>query len=269
MEQPNFDSLTQQFDGPGVRAIVLMGSYARGDAGPFSDVDLLRLTDEEPQGLTGEGSHLIDERLVTVSNAAPARVDAWFTEPNKAVAVVASLRDARALLDRNNAFAQVQARANAFVWDSEMQAKANAYASQEMIGWIEEAHKGLEGLRRLKEGELDAGRLLNARFGLSHGLSHVMQVQRGILSNSDNAFYDAITKAIGHDSEWSRLCGIAFAIGTVDGRQPTVPEQVEAGLRLYVETVRLLGDAIQPEHKPFIERTVARIRAALHYSAAS
>lgn len=33
------DELLPRFDGPGVGAIVLMGSYARGDPGPHSDVD--------------------------------------------------------------------------------------------------------------------------------------------------------------------------------------------------------------------------------------
>ena len=35
--------LAQRFDHPSVLAIALLGSHARGDAGPFSDVDLLRL----------------------------------------------------------------------------------------------------------------------------------------------------------------------------------------------------------------------------------
>jgi len=36
-------TLAGQFDGPQVRALVLMGSHARGTAGPYSDVDLVRI----------------------------------------------------------------------------------------------------------------------------------------------------------------------------------------------------------------------------------
>ena len=37
------DELARQFDhAESVRAVILIGSYARGDAGPFSDVDLVR-----------------------------------------------------------------------------------------------------------------------------------------------------------------------------------------------------------------------------------
>ena len=41
-----FEELARRFDAPGVLAIALLGSYARGDAGPYSDVDLVRFTAE-------------------------------------------------------------------------------------------------------------------------------------------------------------------------------------------------------------------------------
>ena len=263
MDQPNWDFLIQLFDHPDVQAIVITGSYARGDAGPFSDVDLLRLARDNPTELTGDGSHLIDDRLVTVSHADPAQVEAWFSEPQLAVCVVNCLRDARVLVDRDEAFAQIKERANAFVWDEVMQTKANAYASRELVGWAEEVHKGLEGLRRMdmdveNVGQESTGRLLLARFGCTFGLSKVVQVQRAIATNSDNAFYAEVTEAIGSDSAWSRLHAIAFGIGS-SGRVPTLREQVEAGLLLYVETASLVADAILPEHKPLIDRTVERI----------
>ncbi len=48
------EQLVERFDAPGVRAIVLMGSYARGEAGPYSDIDVVRLTDGTE--LVGAGS---------------------------------------------------------------------------------------------------------------------------------------------------------------------------------------------------------------------
>lgn len=262
---PDFDSLAQRFDRPMVRAIVLLGSYARGDAGPYSDVDILRIISDGAESLADSGSHLIDGWVINVSNADPAQVEAWFTEPNQAVTVIASLRDAHLLIERDDAFTTILERVNNFVWDDDMQAKANSYASQEMVGWIEEVHKGLEGLRRmsweLEDAELEQealGRLLHARFGCTFGLCHVMQVQRGIAINSDNAFYADVAEAIGRDSAWSRLRSIAFGVG-YGGRVPTLREQVEAGLLLYVETAKLLDKTILPEHRPLIQHTVDRI----------
>lgn len=254
--QPDYEDLVRRFDAAGVLAIALMGSCARGDAGSSSDVDLLRLIDG-PAGPPGAGSYLIDGRLVVVSDAGPGRVEEWFTRPEVAVTVIAGLRAARPLLDRQGALAAVQRRARAFVWDAAMQAQADAWASREMAGWIEEVHKGLEGLRRG-----DVGRLLNARFGLSWGLTRVMQVQRGVLLEGDNAFYGQVAEAVG-SAEWVRLRRMAFGIEGDDGRAPSLAEQVAAGLRLYGVTADLLAPALQPADAPLIAETVALIGRSL------
>ena len=57
-------------------AIVLMGSYARGEAGPFSDVDVVRFSDRSE--LPGAGSYLMDGYLVVLSDVTPKQVERWF-----------------------------------------------------------------------------------------------------------------------------------------------------------------------------------------------
>ena len=253
----DLDEFWKQWGSPRPQAIALLGSYARGDAGPFSDVDLLFLlpADAPPPERT---SFLVEDRLVTVNAVTPDQIDGWFTEPEQTVNAVAALRDALPLQDPDGLFAVVQRRAHAFVWTAEMQAKADRYASRELVGLIEEAHKGLEGLRRN-----DTGRLLNARFGLSWLLARVMRVQRGILGNSDNSFYDDVRASLGHESRWSRLLATAFGAAMPDSASLSLHEKVIAGLRLYCETARLLADALQPDDRPLTEATVARIEQNL------
>jgi hypothetical protein len=246
--------LLQQFDVPGVRAVVLMGSYARGDAGPFSDIDLVRFVDQRAPQPAGTGSHLIDGHLVVVSNVLPTNVEDWFTEPEAAVETIAGVRSAQPLVDRDAYFATLQARAHAFMWDTAMQERANRWASTQMVGWSEEVHKGLEGLRRN-----DIGRMLLARHGCSWGLSRVMQVQRGVLLGGDNAFYDQVAQAVGPDSEWARLRRMVFGVANDQGAPPSLHEQVVAGLRLYAVTAQLLVGALQPQDEPLIVHTVALI----------
>lgn len=207
--EPDWADLIQRFDRPGVQALVLMGSYARGDAGPFSDVDLVRFVAKDCPSLPGCGSHLVDGRLVVVSDARPDEVDAAFIQPEVAVGSIVGLRSGRPLKDPNGFFAAIQKRARAFVWDEAMQARANAYANREMVGWIEEVHKGLEGLRRG-----DLGRLLNAEYGLSWGLNRLVLVQRGVLLGSDNDFFQAVEDAVGRDSPWARLRRRVFGLGS-------------------------------------------------------
>jgi hypothetical protein len=250
----DFIRLAQSFDAPRVNAIALMGSHARGDAGPYSDVDLVRFVPEADADLAGTGSHLLDNVLVVVSNATPSRVESWFTEPKAATDTIAGLRVARALIDRNHTFAAIQSRAHAFVWTEALQIKADLWASEQMVGWIEEVHKGLEGLRRR-----DPGRLLNASFGLSWGLSSVVKVQRGVLVSGDNGFFDEVAASVGAATLWSQLRSIAFGVAEVHGRPPSLRERVVAGLHLYVATADLLGPALQPEHAPLIAETIQLI----------
>lgn len=258
-DQPDFAALARLFDGAGIRAIALMGSYARGASGQFSDVDLVRFVEDEPAPSTlASGSELIDDRLVVVSDTSPAEVETWFSNPDAVVKVIAGLRVARALADRDGYFAAIQERARAFVWDAAMQARADVWASQQMVGWIEEVHKGLVGIRTG-----DIGRMLNARFGLSWGLSRVMQIQRGVLLSGDNVFYDELTTAIGPQSEWVSLRRSAFGIEGEHGHAPTLREQVIAGLQLYVVTAELLTAVLQPADAPLVAATVRRIHEAL------
>ena len=257
------NTLIERFDRPDVEAIAFMGSYARGDAGPYSDVDLARFI-SEPSGHRAEvRSHLIDGYLVVVSDIRPATVEDWFSLPEAASKVMGGLRSARPLLDRDGTFAHIQARARSFAWDASMQQKADVWASRQMVGWIEEVHKGLEGLRRN-----DLGRLLNSRHGRSWGLSQVMQVQRGVLLSGDNAFYDEVAEAVGWDSEWERLRRTAFGAARRDEVMPTLHDQVVAGLCLYVLTAELLAGALQPEDKPLVTDTINLIRHALKEAAA-
>ena len=246
-------SLAEQFDGPQVRALVLMGSHARGAAGPYSDVDLVRIMAGTEPPAVADGSYLHDGRLLVAGSVTPAQVEKWFTEPEVAVEVIAGLRAARALRD-DGSFAAIQARAHAFRWDEALHEKANGWAGERLVGWVEEVHKGLEGLRRG-----DTGRLLNARFGLSWGLSRVMAVQQGVLLSGDNALYAELGAAMAGHPQWLRLRRIAFGIEDDVGRPPTLAMQVTAGLQLYALTATLLDGVLQPEKAALIRETVALI----------
>lgn len=234
------------FGAPQVRAVLLVGSYARRDAGPYSDVDLLRLT---PSPLPGAGSHLWQSRLVNVTDVDQQTSEAWFTDPEQAVDIVLGLDDAQVLFDREGAAEALKARAQAFVWTPELQQKADCWASAQLVGWAEEAHKGLAGLQ-----SGDTGRLLHARFGLSWGLAKTMRVQRGLLSRSDNTFFADLETAFA-GTRWLRFLRTAYGL-----TGSALNEQVRAGLELYALTAELLEPVLQGRDRPIIEHTVSLIR---------
>ena len=254
MNTPDFRAIAARFDVQEVAAIALMGSFARNDAGTFSDVDIVRFHRGNDTRQVESATHFIHGALVVVSDVVPSQVEDWLTKPEQATTCIAGIRSARTLCDEEGYFRVIQARAHQFVWDETMQQKANAYASTQMVGWIEEVYKGLEGLRRC-----DNGRLINARHGLSWGLTDIMRVQKGILISGDNASYLAVTAALGERSEWVRLSRKSFAI---DG-DVSLPDQVRAGLRLYALTAEQLSEVFNPEERTLIEETVKQINVEL------
>ena len=247
--EPDFGDLVERFQRPGIVAIVLMGSYAQGNANEFSDVDLVRFYADDNQ--TNEPkTYLVDGRFVVVSDVGPAKVKSWFSEPEPASASITGVRSGRSLWDPGGYFEAIQEQARAFVWDDEMQAKADKWCSSQMAGWIEEVQKGLAGLRLG-----DEGRLLNARFGLSWGLTKVLRVHRGILISGDNGSYREVVQDIGIESKWAKLSRRAFAMDGGD----SLAEQVRAGLGVYVLTAELLAHSLQPQDKKLIDEAVRRI----------
>lgn len=252
--------LFERFAPEEAAGVFLAGSRARGNAGPFSDVDWIRVARDDAH-LPGDGSYLIEGRLVVVNTLTVAFVETIFTEPKTACDYVMGLRTAQILLDGEGTLAALQRRARDFVWDAAMRQRANLWASQEMVGIIEEAHKGLEGLRRN-----DVGRMLNARFGLSWVLSTIMRVQRGILLSSDNGIWDEVNRAVGETTPWVRYRRAAFGVEDEHGQPIPLREQIVAGLRLYVLTAQYLERSLHSAQREMVFATVERIEAELRRS---
>lgn len=103
-----------------------------------------------------------------------------------------------------------------------------------MVGWTEEVLKGREGLRRD-----DLGRLLNARYGLSLGLSRMMVVHERLLLEGGNAMHAALAVALGESSSWVRLRDRVFGL-TASEDARALCDQVRSGIELYRETATLV-----------------------------
>jgi hypothetical protein len=246
--------LIQRFDKPDVvQALILMGSYARNEAGPHSDIDLIRFVIAGAK-LSDDGTHLHQNRaLITISTVAPDEYERWFTDSHEATKWIAGMRTARALVDREGFFTHgLQVRARNFVWDAAMQARANIQASRRMVGWCEETNKGLEGLRRTD----DVGRLLNACHGLSWGLSEIVQIHRGVLVSSDNNVFKEIELALGDHERMIQLRRITFGVRGAC----TLRQRVVAGLQFFVLLAEQMADVWQATDAEIILHTAEQIR---------
>jgi len=247
--------LVSRFGGPGVPLAVL-GSFARGDAGPFSDIDVVRFSDDMALRST-DGTFFVRGRLAVVATVSQEDVASWFDRPELIVNYIGGLRYAHALADEDGVIAGLRERAVAFRWTSELSRRADAWVGEQMVGWVEEVFKGLEGLRRD-----DVGRLLSARFGLSWGLSRVMVVHRRLLLEGDNAMHAALTAALGESSTWVALRDRVFGVAdSQDAR--TLRGQVRAGVELYRETAAVVADGLSVGERGLVEAALAAIAEEL------
>lgn len=248
--------LVTEFATADIVAVALAGSYARGDATHWSDVDIIRYAATMPASTEERYTLAIrDGRLVSVSTTTIAAKQTEMTQPEVAIFAVPGLRQARILRDPSGALADLHQQARDFTWEP-LRAAASVYASETVMGQAEEAHKLLGALNRR-----DESATLYAAQGAVLGLTRAVAVGRGVLVESENSYYRQVWEAAGLDSTWTRYHRIAAGIVTDASHTPPTVAIGRAALHLYRETAHLLWPLLLSSHLPVIEATLEAIAA--------
>ena len=244
--------LVAEFADTNTIGMLLAGSYARGDATPYSDIDLIRFTAALPEAEAERYTLAYREgRLVSLSTTTVDAKRAELGRPETAIWAAPGLRQARLLLDRDGALAALLGEAHAFRWEP-LQAEADAYASYNIMGLAEEVHKVLGALA--KDDEAVA---LYGTWGLVAGLLRAVTVQHGVLIRTENSYFQQAQEAAGLGSAWSRAFRVAVGL-----EMATAVTRGAAALRLYQETAMLIAPALQPQHLDVIRGALVRIDAS-------
>ncbi|HET9112104.1 MAG TPA: nucleotidyltransferase domain-containing protein [Ktedonobacterales bacterium] len=255
--------LAQRFGGPDIEAIALTGSYARGQAAPLSDVDLLRFAATAPA--TERERYrlwLVNGRLVSVSTTTIVSKRADLARPESAMWVVPGLRQARILADRDGRLAALIAEAHAFTWTPALSAAAADLVSDTLAGLSEEVHKLLGAFTRG-----DESAMLYAVLGLQQSLTRAALIARGVLLPSENDYFAEALRLAGPGSRWERLLRVVIGFDATPHGASPARARGETALWLYVEAATLLADTLMPEDAPLVAEAVARIHEALPHAA--
>jgi nucleotidyltransferase-like protein len=242
------EALAAELDGPDVTGIALGGSFARGAATEYSDVDVAPFYREgttlPPKCLFWRGGWLV--------SVSPKTVSGWRTQmaqPEWAIYLVPSASRLHILLDKDGTLSVLVAEASAFRWEP-LQPEADAFAGQMLMLFAEHALKLLGALARNDDACLPypLGELL-------YSLPQVVAVQRGLMIESDHTFYQQVqASAGGNESAWSRAHRAALGL-----HGEPLRERAAAALRLYAETARLTADTLQTAHRDVVAGIVERI----------
>jgi hypothetical protein len=244
-------SLVAWLDDENTVGLALAGSFARGDSGPCSDVDLWHYLRQMSSDLEKSNRLLFrDGYLVSVTTTMLEKDYASLQNPERAIWAIPGLRQARILLDKDGSLAALMEMAEKATWEP-LQAAADGYASCQLAGYAEEVHKIMGGLA-----QQDESRTLYAVWGLTRGLADTLLVQRGVLIPSENAYIALAQDTAGRTSAWARQFRLAIGLAPVPAEEPAFVGYGRAGLGLYRETFTLLKHVLAPEDAAVVERTL-------------
>lgn len=254
LSDPFLQSILEKIDSPNLIGVGIVGSYARGQEGQYSDVDLDIYVRALPENkYDGYTLRYWDGKLVSLKYALLEDEYSALSDPRRAIWAVPGVRGMKILLDKDGSLAELQKAAHEFDW-SQLQPLANEFAAEQVMGNAEEIHKILNGLARAHESTV-----LYATWGLVKNMLEAVAVQRGIMIVSENKYFDLIQDSVGRSSEWTGAFRTAW--GLDDGSSQYRARGI-AALKLYGLSAAMFDTWIPDKHRDVIRNTLQRIQEA-------
>lgn len=254
LSDPFLQFILQNIESPTVLGVGIVGSYARGQEGKYSDVDVDIFVSRQPENPYERYTlRYWDNRLVSLKYTLPDEERAALEDPRRAIWAVPGLREMKILLDKNGSLASMQKAAREFEW-SPLQPAADEFAAEEIMGNAEEVHKILNGLARGHESTV-----LYATWGLVKNMLEAVAVQRGLMIVSENRYFDLIQDSVGRDSKWTSAFRMAWGLDSSSSQYQT---RGGAALTLYRLSAAMFDALIPDRHREVIHRTVLLIKEA-------
>ena len=208
----------------GADAVVLSGSFSRGDAHHLSDIDLTPLSDDASAG----PPHRVEQhgdRMFVFSWRTPSAVRSSYRDPAQLGAAVPAWRRATALYDPQGIAAELIEEAQRWSWNTVSEA-VDAYVADGLVGLAEEVYKVVAGI------VFDERRMSAVnRAVLALQLAHLVALRRGLLWDTENVLWDLVVDELGE--EWAIDQDAALGLGDA-----STAEQTRAALTLYEPTDR-------------------------------
>jgi predicted nucleotidyltransferase len=254
--------LIAELNNDNVSAIGLTGSHARGAATPYSDIDIYLFVNRLPEDdhnryqLRRLEGHLVS---ITTTTIRIKRDD--LTRPETIIWTVPGLRQMRILLDKHGELKALKNDVKSFNWRL-FQPAADAYVSRKLMEYAEEVHKLLGGLSRN-----DESAMIYATYGLVLGLAQIAAVERGLMIESENRYFQQVQNLYEADSDWTRIFRVAAGLTTaINGEPISLSLRAFCALNLYTLTVQTLRDIIMLEHAEIIYTSIEAIESLEYFS---
>jgi hypothetical protein len=247
-------SVLERIDSPDVVGVGIVGSYSRGQENKYSDVDFDIFVSKLP--VNPYDCYTLrywDEKLISLKYTLLDDERSALTNPRRAIWAVPGLRGMNIVLDKDGSLTALQQAAHAFDWSS-LQAAADEFATEEVMGCAEEVHKILSGLARGHESTV-----LYAVWGLVSNMLEAVAVQGGLMIVSENRYFDLIQDSVGRDSKWTPAFRSAWGL---DPNASQYQSRGAAALTLYCLTAAMFDELIPEKHRDVVNTTLRLIKEA-------
>jgi len=221
----------------GAKAVVLAGSWARGDAHRESDIDLWVF------GLP-PGTEILwrEPFMVTVAKTSEGSERRKLRSPPDVGGAVPGWRVAVPIRDPDRLAERLKTEAGAFRWTM-ISRRCDRWVAEQIVGWAEEAVKLVRAL--------GAGNFTTAavqRNLLADHLGFIMAIDRRVFWDSENEFWERIGRRVG--GAWARAQ--RKALGTPSAG---IEESCEAALALYALTAEAVWKRLDPQQRAIVSNT--------------
>lgn len=232
---------------PGVHGIAVVGSTARGDANPWSDIDVhayVRLASQKDAAR----ALLMGDRLVMIATDTIDDSRAELRTPSRAVWAVPAILDMRILLDQERQLAALKQEAEAFEW-STLREQAAASECRRLVASAEYVYKIRAAIERR-----DESAALHAAWALIDRCTSGIVTARGVFVRTENEYYRKAQEEAG--SHWADLHRQCFGLAADGAVAIDAFAQAFAACALYAETVRVLDDILDAAAREVTTRAV-------------
>ncbi|HEU5226300.1 MAG TPA: nucleotidyltransferase domain-containing protein [Ktedonobacteraceae bacterium] len=246
-------ALVQELDHEDIIGITLGGSYARGAATRYSDVDLACFWRE---GLRPPPKRFMyrEGKLISIKMTSVTEIREMLKRPQAAIFFASGKH--QVLLDKDGSVTRLLAEIEAFRWEA-LQTAANANISIWMMLLAEHVQKMLN----LFQQENAAG-LAFVMSKLIAELTVLTAEYYGTLITSDNTYYQQVQEAAGLDSAWTHYHRIATGLEAGPTGIAPLRAQGIAALHLYRETLKFARSVMQAEHLAIAEQVLQVVQSA-------
>jgi hypothetical protein len=219
-------ALSRRLAGQGAEAVVVFGSWVRGDAYRESDVDIHAV---------GRGPHYTLERyrrfLVSVSWATAGQHRQAFKDTSKVGGIIPAWRNAVVLYDPKGNAKALKQEALRWQWDL-LGKRVDRWVAEQLTGYAEEVHRLIGNLQLQRESAASVQRSL-----LAIHVAPILAVYHRILYDSENQLWDLVSEKMG--VRWAQLQKVALGISG-----QSFEETCRAALQLFVLAGREVGNLL-------------------------